>query len=649
MEPEGTILFTTNGLPYFGFDIFSISLPPTPQTISAESTPETRHTDGLSVNFNAGFTDETPESVVFVSERTGKARLFRTRYGKAEALPLCTSLDSVFTDRPTVKNGRLYFISAHEKPSEPFKSWAAVYETDLNNTESKPARLTPVGTADLSPAVSQSGKFIAVASHGSGKWKGDFRELETEIVVFPSDDPTKRRVVAGQAGWPTWQGDSVLFFHRKAEDGWWSVYESDLTDRPATRVTPPGLHAFTPAASHDKRFIAVATRRKGKSHRHIELFDLESKEFYPVTELLNPNLHHYNPFFSCDSSKLGYHRFRGESAKGDSIVPHLQTAHSPVRNLKLVRINGTFPSFSPDGCLIAINGDLLTTPGLMVLKSDGSKRWTLIEQSSYFHTAWSPAEKGVIFASVGPIFESVKSTVQIARVSFDVSDLNTKNDKVNASVKILTNPDKGNNAFASISPDGKKLVFRSGRSGFKNLYIINAINGETDSDEIFRLTEGEWIDTMPSWSPDGSLIAFSSNRHDPTDPTGFGLYLIRPDGSDLQRVNISGHEDHADLARERINHVCFSPDSKWFVFTANFNGVLAEPISGPNQFQPYGDLYACRINGSGLVRLTCNAYENGTPAWHGGISGIEGISVGEIRGDKLRGQFEEPLWLTCDV
>ncbi|THU55243.1 hypothetical protein C4D60_Mb11t04520 [Musa balbisiana] len=656
MEPQGTIVFTTVGLPHYGFDVFSVTVSPDLDDPAAQLT-ERRRTDGTSVNFNAQFVDEG-DSIAFVSERTGSARLFRSSSRDRAPVPLPAFSDSLFHDRPTVRNGRVFFVSAHERPSEPFRSWCAVYSARLDSGET--ARLTPPGFADMSPAVSRSGELVAVASYGSAPWKGDFHELATEVVVFRASDPSRRSVICSGGGWPAWAGESTLFFHRKANDGWWSIFRSDLTAElenaggpdAARRITPAGLHAFTPAAAHDGKRIAVATRRKGSSYRQIEIFDLESDKFLPVTERINPSLHHYNPFFSPDSGHLGYHRFRGEFAPGDSIVPHLQPVRSPVSGLRMQRLHGTFPSFSPGGRFITMNGDFLTSPGLMVIRSDGFKRWTLLKEPSAFYTAWSPTENGVIFTSIGPIFDSAKATVQIARVTFDPADLDGgRDEEVKTEMKVLTRADAGNNAFAACSPDGRYLVFRSGRSGHKNLYIVDAVEGETSGGGVRRLTEGEWIDTMPVWSPDGELIAFSSNRHDPSNPDVFGIYLVRPDGTGLRRVHVAGPPGSAEVGRERLNHVCFSPDSRWLVFTANLGAVTAEPVSLPNHFQPYGDLYACRLDGTGLTRLTYNGYENGTPTWYsaGDVPSLGSLSLGPHVGEKLRGQFDEPLWITCDV
>lgn len=665
-EPAGTIVFASVGVNGFGFDVFSVAVPAA-GGVSAEELDERRHTDGVSVNFNAQFADDAGDAVAFVSERTGAASLFLSRPGKEKGgrpEPLPAAEGSLFHDRPTVRGGRVYFVSAHEQPAQPFRSWAAVYAARLGGGAGGAVeRLTPRGVVDMSPAVSPSGDLLAVASYGDRPWAFDFRALETEVAVFRAADPGRRAVVAARGGWPAWHGDRALFFHRVADDGWWSVFRVEISPEtlepagPERRVTPPGLHCFTPAAAAAEAgpWLAVATRRKGRAQRHVELFDLETGRFAPLTERLNPGIHHYNPFFSPSGARLGYHRFRGA---GDEVVPYLQPVRSPAgseSSLRMLRVHGTFPSFSPDAAHLALNGDFFMTPGVMVLRADGSRRWTVSREPSLFYTSWSPTERGVLFTSAGPIFETTKATVRIARVEFDPSELADDRREVgSARVRPLTRPEAGNDAFPAASPCGRWVVFRSGRTGHKNLYVIDAARGEEEEGEgekVRRLTEGEWIDTMPSWSPDGELIAFSSNRHDPANPAVFSIYLVRPDGSGLRRVYVAGPEGSAEADKERINHVCFSPDSRWLLFTANLGGVMAEPVSAPNQFQPYGDLYACRLDGSGLRRLTCNAYENGTPAWGpaGAGTGLESLALGPPAGEEPLGQFDEPLWLTCDV
>jgi len=329
---------------------------------------------------------------------------------------------------------------------------------------------------------------------------------------------------------------------------------------------------------------------------------------------------------------------------------------SPLDGIQMLRLNGTFPSFSPDGDLIAFNPDFDSKSGLKIVKSDGSKRWTLLKDRIAFCNSWCPAEKNVIFTSLGPIFASVKATVQIARISFDLANLDDRSEvddddiPVPVDIKLLTREDTGNNAFPSCSPDGKFVVFRSGRSGHKNLYIVDAVNGEEDVNGggVRQLTEGPWIDTMPSWSPDGKLIAFSSNRHNPDNVEAFSIYVIHPDGSGLRRIHLAGPEGSSEVDRERINHVCFSGDGEGLLFAGNLGGVTAEPVSVPNQFQPYGDLYVARLDGSRLRRLTWNGYENGTPTWYQGDVGRLGVGCCQF-GDKLKGQFDEPLWIQCHI
>jgi Tol biopolymer transport system component len=185
---------------------------------------------------------------------------------------------------------------------------------------------------------------------------------------------------------------------------------------------------------------------------------------------------------------------------------------------------------------------------------------------------------------MGPVFEGPGARVDIASVRPDGSGF--------ASLV----PDPGNDAFPSFSPDGTQLVFRSGRDGAKNLYIM-----KSDGAQVRRLTEGKWTDTMCDWSPTGDQIVFASDRGG-----DFEIWVVRTDGTGLRKLVAGGG---------RNNHPHWSPDGRWIVFTSKRAGFSTEAISSASQPQPYGELFVVRSDGTGLLRLTHNAFEEGTPAW----------------------------------
>ncbi len=61
--------------------------------------------------------------------------------------------------------------------------------------------------------------------------------------------------------------------------------------------------------------------------------------------------------------------------------------------------------------------------------------------------------------------------------------------------------------------------------GFKNTAPVN----------YGVLTSGRWNDTSPAWSPDGSLIAFTSDRSG-----GLAIYVITPQGAGEEQITPSG-------------------------------------------------------------------------------------------------------------
>jgi Tol biopolymer transport system component len=647
------------------FDIFQLPILDPPSI-----TNEIKITDGQSLNYNGHFPspssilsllpnqtliqtrvrpDPPPFELIYVTERNGTWNIYYDAVyhydtprstGSRSALedltirvqiPLLGFVQSEnrisFKDKPTLSREYLVYVSTHEDTGEPRTSWAAVYSTDLKTGLTR--RLTPTGVADFSPAVTPSGTWTAVASYGAEGWDGDVEELSTDIYVFLTRDGTQRVKVVEHGGWPCWVDDSTLYFHRRGSDKWWSIYRATLpSEGPVStesvvveRVTPPGLHAFTPATSPgNENFIAVATRRPSSKFRHIELFDLVKNEFKELTRHVSPQTHHFNPFISPDSTRVGYHKCRGESNERKSTQLLLENLRSPVTDLSLFRIDGSFPSFSPADDRIAF----VDFPGVYVVNRDGSNRRQIYPESA-FSTVWDPVRKGIVYTSTGPTFAEPTTEVDVISINVDDDHYGQPSFK-----KLTTNGE--NNAFPYPSPDGKRVVFRSGRSGYKNLYIMDAIDGEKGG--LQRLTEGPWSDTMCSWSPDGNWIAFASDRGNPGSGS-FELYMIHPNGTGLRKLFRSG-------SGGRANHPSFSPDGKSIVFTSDYAGVSAEPISHPHQYQPYGEIFTMKLDGSDLKRLTHNSFEDGTPAW--GHMYIKPLDVEWLKGGP-RCSFEDCHWL----
>jgi Tol biopolymer transport system component len=140
----------------------------------------------------------------------------------------------------------------------------------------------------------------------------------------------------------------------------------------------------------------------------------------------------------------------------------------------------------------------------------------------------------------------------------------------------ITNSD-GNDRDPSWSADGQQLAFTSDRDGEPEIFVIN-LDGTGER----QLTDNEVTDVLPLWSPDGQWIAFSSSEGAEGDPN---IYIMRPDGSEVQRVTFSPRYD-GDAAT-------WSADSQWLIFPADRIGNY--------------ELYAVKVDGSAFGTLTLTA------------------------------------------
>jgi serine/threonine protein kinase len=120
--------------------------------------------------------------------------------------------------------------------------------------------------------------------------------------------------------------------------------------------------------------------------------------------------------------------------------------------------------------------------------------------------------------------------------------------------------DAGLSGSSALSPDGKLVAYSSDRSldGERDLYIKQVAGGQP-----IRLTSDGAGNTTPDFSPDGSKIVFRSNRD------GGGIYEIPAFGGEVRL-----------LARDGMNPK-FSPDGSQVAYWVGTPGVAAAvPGSG---------------------------------------------------------------------
>jgi dipeptidyl aminopeptidase/acylaminoacyl peptidase len=170
-------------------------------------------------------------------------------------------------------------------------------------------------------------------------------------------------------------------------------------------------------------------------------------------------------------------------------------------------------------------------------------------------------------------------------------------------VKQLTHS-PGYDAEATVSPDGKKIVFTSTRHGDLDLYIM-----DIDGKNVRQITFDLGYDGGAFFSPDGKRLVFRASRpkteqevkeykellaHHLVAPTQMEIFTCNVDGSDMKQITHLGKANWAPF---------FHPSGKKIIFSSNHHSTRGY------DFQ----LYLINDDGTGLEKITTESVFNAFP------------------------------------
>lgn len=356
-----------------------------------------------------------------------------------------------------------------------------------------PAGPLPPGNAQPIKIDVHQGTSMSVSFSPDGRWLAV--DLQGSLWIIPAKGGQAKRITDyfNDARQPVWSPDGRKLAFFSYRDGNYDLYTIDPDGANMAHVTSGLADDREPAWSPDGKTLAFSSDRAGSGPAGYNIWTVELATG-KLQQITADNNEDRLPAWSPDGSEIAFASQRG-SATGLYAVA---VAGGRERTLKDGAGNFSAPAWSAGGKLAYVSSDRASSK----LEIDGAVV-SGTENVFPFRVSWAPKADDFVYVADGEIHRRTGGRTKVIpfTASLEVTKPNYPRAKRDWD---STTPRRALGVLKpTLSPDGKSIAFIA----LGDLYVVPVTGGKPEN-----LTRDHAMDTDPAWSPDGSKIAWSSDK-----------------------------------------------------------------------------------------------------------------------------------------